>query len=154
MLAPTLCEQRAFQVLGIQERIDPTRADYRALWGRFERRAKEVRALATEEAGYGVYFDCDESSRSDFVAGMAAARRETVPAGLVLREVPAGTWAVFECTMATIGATWEAILGQWLPASGMDAAEGKPAYERFPPGCHEGAAPVTIHLAVVRRPVG
>lgn len=154
MPTPTLCEQGAFQVLGIQERIDPTRADYRAIWGRFERRAEEVRALATEKAGYGVYFDCDEPARSDFVAGMAAAYPETVPTGLVLRQVPAATWAVFECAMATTGATWEGILGQWLPASGMAAAEGKPAYERFPPGCHEGAAPVTIHLAVVPEPAG
>lgn len=65
-----------------------------------------------------------------------------------MRALPACREAVFECSLPTIGQTWGAIFGQWLPGSGHELDPSSACYERFPPGCHEGTAPVTIHVPI------
>jgi len=151
MLQPTMEHRDAFWVLGIQERADPMQVDYGAFWARFKARAAEVQPLATEPAGYGVYFPTDEEGLVDVFGGMAVAGNVTAPAGLVLREVPAAEYAVFECTMREIGALWGAIFGEWLPTSGYEHDPSKPCFEHFRPGCHEGTVPVRIFLSVRKK---
>jgi predicted transcriptional regulator YdeE len=151
MLQPSFTDRDAFWVLGIQERADPTQVDYTAFWARFEERAAEVQPLAIEAAGYGVYFPAGEGEVCDVFGGMAVAPDTKTPEGLVLREVPAAEYATFECTLNTIGLTWGAILMEWLPASEYESDPGKCCFEHFPPGCHEGTAPVRIFLPVRRK---
>lgn len=144
-------ERNGFTVLGIQLTINPMVADYSDIWlNQYEPRVNEVRAHATDEACVGVYFDCGKPNMVDFVAGAPVSGVAQPPEGLVLREVPPCTEAVFECNMATIGQTWEAIFRQWMPASGYRVDESSPCFERFAPGCHEGRVPVTIHVPVTK----
>ena len=151
MLQPT-CESRdAFWVLGIQERANPMQVDYPAFWARFGERAGEIGPLATETAGYGVYFPTGEEGVVDVFGGMAVPPGTTAPEGMVLREVPANEYAVFECKMSEIGATWGAIYGEWLPTSGYEADHCVPCFEHFRPGCHEGTVPVRIFVPVTRK---
>jgi AraC family transcriptional regulator len=49
---------------------------------------------------------------------------EGMPEGIVVWEVPAATYAVFPTTLTEIGATYERMYGQWLPASGYQRAPG------------------------------
>jgi len=148
MLQPSFTPRDAFWVLGIQERANPMQVDYSAFWARFEQRLAEVQPLATGPDGYGVYFPTAEEDIVDVFGGMAVTPGTTPPEGLVLREVPAGHYARFECTMQDIGATWGAIFGEWAPTSGHEIDHASPCFERFAPGCHEGTEPVRIHVAV------
>ncbi len=148
-MEPTITERPAVALLGVQVRINPMQADYTDIWrNQYEPRHGEIASFATDEACLGVYFDCGEAEMSDFVAGRPVAPGTTPPEGLVVREMPGGSEAVFECTMTTIGPTWGRIFGEWLPTSGYAHDEARPCYERFAPGCHEGAVPVTIHVPV------
>jgi len=145
----TIQERKGFTVLGILVTIDPMAADYNDIWrNQYEPRADEIRAHATDEACFGIYFDCGKPGMVDFVAGAPVAGVGAPPEGLVLREIGPCTEAVFECSMAAIGQTWGAIFGQWMPASGYRIDESRPCLERFAPGCHEGTVPVTIHVPV------
>ena len=148
MIEGQLVNKPAFCVLGIQERINPMAADYRELWSRFEDHFPEVSALASEEAGYGVYFDCGEPGKCDFVAGMHVPADAPTIGGLVAREVPAAEYSVFECPMTGIGPAWGEIFQSWLPSSGREIDDGKPSFERFCPGCREGRVPVQIFVAL------
>ena len=87
----------------------------------------------------------------EFVAGRPARDGIDVPADLAVREIPPATYAVFECTMATIGATWEATYGDWLPNSAYVVDAGKACVEAFVPGCHEGTTSVRISVPGVPR---
>ena len=151
MVQPTFCHKDAFWVLGIQERANPMQVDYHAFWDLFEARAAEVQPIATEPAGYGVYFPTGQEGVVDVFGGMAVAPDASAPDGLVLREVPAADYAIVECTMGGIGPTWGAIYEEWLPSSGYEEDGPKPCFEHFPPGCHEGTAPVRIHLPVRKK---
>ena len=143
-------------VMGVQVRLDnPMAADYESIWQQqFGPRQPEIAPYSSEEAAYGVYFPTEQEGVDDFVAGMAVSGVEEAPEGLVLREVPAAHEAVFRSGLRDLGATWQCIFGEWLPTSGYEHAMGGAPFERFPPGCHEGTAPVTIHVPVRKRPAG
>jgi AraC family transcriptional regulator len=149
-MEPAITTRGSFQVLGIQVRIEPMSADYRAIWeDQFMPHHDAVRAVARDPGYYGVYFPCDEPGKVDLVAGMAVEELEQIPDGLVVREVPAGQYAVVECEMAEIGTTWGSVYGSWLPSSERYAEDPTRAcFEYFPPGVEKGEARVSIHVAV------
>ncbi len=145
-----IVERSAFSVIGIQVRIAPCTADYPRIWEQqYMPHDAVVTALAAEEGHCAVYFSTDEPGKVDMVAGVIAGAVDSVPEGLVLREVPAAQYARFECGMDAIGATWQGIYSSWLPGNDEYAVdEGKACFELFPPGVHEGTAPIAIHVAV------
>ncbi len=151
-MQPEFRDRPAFQVMGVQVRANPTTADYGDLWGRqFASRVAEIRPFAVDDAGYGVYFCTGQEGEMEILAGMAVQNVPEVPAGLVLREVPAAREAVFTTTMAQLGPTWGRIYGEWLPASEYERDDASADYERFPPGCDQGTVPLTIHVPVRRK---
>jgi len=151
-MEPVIRNSESFAVMGVQVRINPMQADYHGIWtNQFEPRQGEIRPHVCEDVGYGLYFPTEDQYLVDFVAGLPVAGVDTTPEGLVLREVPARLEAVFECSLHELGPTWHAIFSKWLPTSGYEHDAPHPCYERFPPGCHEGTAPVTVHVAVSKR---
>jgi predicted transcriptional regulator YdeE len=149
-MQPDFINREAFSVMGILNRIDPMTADYQAIWGgQFGPVHDQVKAQSTDQGCYGVYFATDEPGMADMLAGMAVGAVADVPEGLVLREVPTATYAVFECAMDALGPTWAAIYEEWLPASDQyEEDETKACLEYFPPGAEDGRAPVLIHVPV------
>ena len=144
-----IVERADVDVLGFGARINPTEADYSEIWASgFGPIQENVEALAVEPGYYGVYYGTDNENLVDFVAGVAVGDLDTVPDGATCRRVPGGTYAAFECKMATIGATWEAIYGKWLPTSGYDEDPARPGIERFPPRGDGPDAPVTVMVAI------
>ncbi len=148
-MEPTISDGSARTLLGIQVRINPMQADSDDIWRtQYEPRAEEIASFAIDEACLGVYFACGEKDLCDFMACRPVAAGAVAPEGLVVRDMPGGSEAVFQCTMSTIGSTWGGIFGEWLPSSGYAGDAARPCYERFAPGCHEGTVPVTIHVPV------
>ena len=148
-MEPEIVTRAESAVLGVTARINPTQADYREIWERrFMPRHAEIAARAVEKSYYGVYYGTDQPGLVDFVAGMVADVGESVPEGLAHRVVPAGLYAKFRCTMGSIGPTWGAIYGQWLPASAYVEDEARPALEHYPPETMGPDSPVEIYVAV------
>ncbi len=136
-------------VMGAVSRIEPMSADYMALWSKgFDPHAAAVAALATEQGYYGVYYGTDQPGWVDFMAGMVVGADAVAPKGLEVRPMPGGTYARFDCTLGTIGPTWGAIYGQWLPSSGYVEDYTRPALEYYPPETMSPDAAVTIWVAV------
>jgi predicted transcriptional regulator YdeE len=132
-------------VMGTQTRIQPLGADYGTIWSLgFDPHLNEIQPLATEEGFYGIYFGREETGWVDFVAGMMVPDGAQPPAGCVARPVAGGTYARFDCTMATNGSTRSAIYGQWLPASAYAEDQSRPALEYYPPAAMDPQAPVVI----------
>lgn len=145
-------ERPAMRVLGIQRRLDPRKTDWGALWqGEYGPHLLEIEARSTGDTCLGIYMPGGSDGLVEFVAGRLARDGIDVPAGLALCDIPPATYAVFECTMAAIGATWGAIYGEWLPNSAYVIDAGKACFEAFAPGCHEGRTPVRISVPVVPR---
>ena len=136
-------------VLGTMTRIQPTAADYRALWEQgFMPHHEAIRSRATDSGYYGVYYGTGEEGLVDFVAGMSVDKGVEVPGGLTLRPMPAGLYAKFLCSMQEIGPTWRRIYSEWLPASDYREDAARPAMEYFAPEAMEPGGRVTILLPV------
>ena len=109
---------------------------------------EQLVALRADEAYYGVYFWTGEGEAMDYVAGVYVAPGTDPIEGVVLRKVPAASYAVFDCTMATIAQTWNAIMDEWLPASGHDYNGAAAGWEYYQTGNYAPDAPVAIYVPV------
>lgn len=147
----TLVRKGTFHLLGLQERFSPGKEDFEGIWKRFIKYHDQVQALSTDGAYYGAYFAVEPGIEMDYLAGMAVADVDDVPEGLTLRELPVSRYAVFQCTVATIGGTYDWIFGQWLKTGPYPRPrEGSPKadLERYPPATDSPDTPVLIHIAL------
>jgi predicted transcriptional regulator YdeE len=113
----------------------------------------DVNACGEGEACQGYYFSTDEDGVVDLIMGKPA-RQGAIPAdGLVMRDVPAAQYAVFECSLPEIGATWRGIYCEWLPESDWLEDAAAPCFEEYAPECAKGQVPVLIYIPVLRQTV-
>jgi predicted transcriptional regulator YdeE len=152
-MEPKIITRETFTVLGVQNRIDPMNTDYATIWEKqFMPHHDTIRALAVDPGYFGVYFGTEEPGEVDFIAGMSVGTVDTVPEGLVMRDVTATRYVVVECSMDTIGPTWGFIYGEWLAKSDTYAEDTEKAcFEYFPPGIDKGEGKVSIHVPVIEK---
>lgn len=147
-----------FTVGGVQRRFtapDEEDPGFQDIWiSRFMPRHAEIEPFCSDKGFYGVWFGNVGRGPADYLAGMPVARREGFPANLVLREVPAAMYAVFECTVRTIGETYDAIFREWLPTAGQEEDPTAPHFEYYPPGTSSQDSPVFIYLPVLSGSAG
>jgi predicted transcriptional regulator YdeE len=146
-----IIRKQSFVLLGLQERFAPETEDYEGIWKRFMAYHRQIQPLSVDGAHYGACFRAEEGKEMDYLAGMAVAEVNDPPEGLTLRKVPASLYAVFECTVATISDTYDAVFRGWVPiADYRRPGEGSPKadFERYPPATDSGDSPVLLHVAL------
>jgi AraC family transcriptional regulator len=99
------------------------------LWGEFGGRANEVQHRVGQ-AMYGVIYGRPELARKhpdelQYIAGVQVCQLGTLPSGMVLRTVPAATYATFihRGPIYKISETVREIYRVWLPQSGYEHAQ-------------------------------
>jgi predicted transcriptional regulator YdeE len=145
-----IVKRDAFYVLGTMTRIVPEKdqeESFVSIWQEFESHHQTIRQSAAEPFFYGVSFNTDEEGLTDYLAGMAVSGEVRAPEGLVVRQIPAAHYAVFQCEMAKIGETYQFIFGQWLPGTSYGIDNRAPVFEQYPPEGEE-ASPVWIHIPI------
>ena len=139
-----------FMIMGTVTRItmgSESIEQFRSIWNDFESWHEQIRLHSTDKCYYGISFGAGQEGVIDYVAGMAVKKMETIPEGLILREVPGADYAVFACTAQTIGETYRHIFSEWLPASGHELDGSAPTFEKYPPA-GETESPVLIHIPI------
>jgi predicted transcriptional regulator YdeE len=154
-MEPKIITRGAFTVMGVQERfLDPEKEDpgFETIWmKRFMAFHDQIKPFSNDKAHYGVGFPTDEGIAIDYFAGKAVADVPGIPEGLSVREVPGGCYAVFECTVKTIGETYDEIFRDWLSGGAYEHDRPRPSFEYYPPDCTTGDSPVWIYIAIVKR---
>jgi len=139
--------REAFTVVGAAKAGQLGEFNYGEIWEKqympFDERLKPH---SLDGGYYGVTLG--ESDHLLYLAGMAVAGLPELPEGATRREVPAAHYAVFDCLVSTIGATWQAAYGQWLPASDYELDTTGCDFEYYPPHSGEGEMPVEIWIPV------
>lgn len=148
-MEPRLMNQAAFEVVGLEILTTPISPDIPALWTRFVPRITDIAGNADEPCSYGVMggFSAD-GSRFEYLAGIQARPGSVVPAGMVRKTIPAGTYAVFETPFSRIAQAFEQIFRVWLPqATGQRVLAGL-FYERYAEDFnpYDPEARLTIHI--------
>ncbi|NLD44556.1 MAG: hypothetical protein GX657_13805 [Chloroflexi bacterium] len=147
-MEPRYVDQDEFAVAGVVARAAPGRHDYQALWARFDAGGQAVRAAATRPVYYGVHLPCEDPERVDYLAGMAVPAGTAV-AGMETRAVPAGRYAVFTGTIATIGQIYAHVYGGWTAPAGWAIDPTRPDLEVYGGAGPEGAVEIYIPLKAV-----
>jgi len=121
---------------------------YTEIWKNFELYNDRLKSLSTDRMYYGVCFATKQKDVFDYLAGMAV-RNDAVPPdkNLVIRNVPAVRYAVFQCPVQDIGRTYQYILNQWLPKSRYVLNTTACSFEQYPPQGKEDVS-VLIHIPV------
>lgn len=153
-IEPTIIQRDAFLVLGTLTQITPgteSGEKFAAIWQGFEAFREQIKSPSTDQKYYGVGFAAAGDGPFDYLAGMAIMPVQTVLEGLVVREIPAATYAVFACPVMEIGPTYGYIFGEWRAKSGCQVDTAAPAFEQYPVA-EDAASPVQIHIPIRAKP--
>jgi predicted transcriptional regulator YdeE len=145
----------AFSVLGVASRIrrgSESPELFGGIWKMFESRRREIERVATRKVYLGVSFPTDDERVTEYLAGMRVAPDTPAPEGLEARKVSGGEYAVFECPLDAIGATYQHVFAVWLPNAAVQFDAGRAPFEEYPENTPE--QPVQLHIPVRRRPAG
>lgn len=144
-----LTGNREFAVLGVVRRVERGSESpelFGGIWKTFESRRQEIASLAIQNVYFGVSFPTDEEGVTEYLAGMMVPAGTPSPAGLETRTVAGGQYAVFECLVDAIGATYQQAFGVWLPSAAVQFDAGRAAFEEYPENTPE--LPVRIFIPV------
>jgi predicted transcriptional regulator YdeE len=141
-----------FTVLGVSHTVhrgSETSELFAGIWKTFESHKDSIQPLATAKVYYGVTFSTADPDVTEYLAGMQVPVGTPSVAGLEARSVPGGQYAVFECSVDSIGPTYQHVFGTWSPTAAAQFEEGRPSFEQFPDNTTE--EPVRLHIPVRQR---
>ena len=127
---------KAFLVAGPTERIAcDNGAMIPSLWQRFHQEVADIPVRVGQgknQVAYGVCCNGDDAGNFDYIAGVEVADFSDLPRRFGRIRIPEQRYAVFTHTdhVASIRRTVNTIWNQWLPASGLKAADA-PNFERY-----------------------
>lgn len=151
-LAPPRFEiAKTFLVAGPAERIIcDNGAMIPGLWQRFNQEVADIPArVGQDRVAYGVCCNGDDAGNFDYIAGIEVADFSDLPRRFGRIRIPEQRYAVFTHSehVASIRRTVNTVWNQWLPRSGLKAADA-PNFERygetFDPATGEGGFEIWI----------
>lgn len=147
MIEPEMVEREKFLVLGTQARFTlgtESGEDFAAIWRDFEVHRSQIQVQSIDQKYYGVSFPSHRGG-FEYLAGMAVRPAGVIPAGLVMSEIPAATYAVFACPVSAIGPTKRYIFTQWQSQSGRGIDNSGTVFEEYP-AADDTRSLVLIHI--------
>jgi AraC family transcriptional regulator len=130
-MEPRIAKVEAFTVVGMRVHGKNENDEIPQMWQAFGARAKEIKHLVNPHVCYGICANMDESTGAfDYVVGIEVDNIADLPEGMVSWNVPEGTYAVFTCTLPTVGETFRHAYHTWLPQSGYQLTGG-PDFELY-----------------------
>jgi AraC family transcriptional regulator len=130
-MEPKIVKRAAFTVVGMKYHGKNENNEIPQMWGQFGPRVPEIKHIVDPHVAYGVCDNFDESSSEfDYIAGFEVGSTAEIPEGMVSWDIPEGKYAVFTCTLPTLGETYQYAYYTWLPQSGYQRAAG-PEFELY-----------------------
>ncbi len=96
---------------------------------------------------YGLCFGMMNDKEPWYIAGFEVSKVEDLPAGMMSMAVPAQKFAVFPCTLGTIGATYRYITEEWEPRTGNQHADA-PDFELYDEEPNPNEPPQEMKLSI------
>lgn len=147
---PDIVHREGFLVMGTVTRRKPGSdhpETFASIWKNFEAYHESIKEHSVDSKYYGVSFATGLDGSFDYLAGMAVRLAGETPKDLEVRQVPAAAYAVFACSVQSIGQTYRYIFSEWRARSGYETDDAKPAFEEYPPATVTNA-PVLLHIPI------
>jgi predicted transcriptional regulator YdeE/DNA-binding transcriptional MerR regulator len=136
-MEPKIVDKAAFTVVGVPFAGFISHSPYEGgsenneigkTWDEFNARAPEIKHVSGP--AYGLCFGMPNEKEPWYIAGIEVTRVEDVPPGMMSMSVPAQKYAIFPCTLGTLGATYRYITEEWQPRTGHQHADA-PDFELY-----------------------
>jgi predicted transcriptional regulator YdeE len=121
-MEPKIVTKPSFTVVGMMYHGKNENNEISQLWGQFNPRMGEIKNVT--DGAFGLCAPPDDSGAFDYMAGFAVSNTDEVPQGMQIWEVPKQKYAVFPCTLKTIGDTYKHAFETWIPGSGVEYTQG------------------------------
>jgi len=154
MQTPRIVSRPAFRVAGISCRSTMNNNVIPALWDEFNKICCQTPQPVQPGVALGICYSIGEGPTTPdtpfgYLAGMEVPADAALPEGFEEIAVPASDYAVFEHIgpLDTLRQTYNALYGEWLPASGYEQA-GDLDFELYGPRFEYGAADSVMEIWV------
>ncbi len=129
-MEPKIVTKPAFTVVGMLYHGKNENNEIPRLWDEFNPRMQEIKQMVTPPRAYGVCGNPGDDDAFDYLAGFEVDGIDEIPAGMSSWKVPEQTYAVFPCTIKSIGEAYQYAFQTWLPKSGYQHVKG-PDFELY-----------------------
>lgn len=153
-MEPRIINKPAFTVVGLPFTGFVSAAPYEsgnknneigAVWDQLNARFGEIKHICG--AAYGLCFGMPNDREPWYLAGFEVSHVEDLPAGMMSLTTPAQKYAVFPCTVGTIGATYRTIAEEWQSRTGHKHAAA-PDFELYEEEPNPDAPPQDMKLSI------
>jgi AraC family transcriptional regulator len=136
-MEPRIVIKPAFTVVGLPFAGQVSHAPYEGgnenneigdVWDRLPARTAEIKNI--NGPAVGLCFGMPNDREPWYIAGREVERAEDVPDDMMSMTVPAHKYAVFTCTLGTLGETYRYITEEWEPRTGDQHADA-PDFEYY-----------------------
>jgi AraC family transcriptional regulator len=149
-MEPKFVEKGPIRLIGIVKtgKLDDIVPNLNDIWmNQFMNYEPQVKPFSIDQAYYGAWIGHPDGSCT-YVAGMAVAEMAEIPGGLAERVLPAAQYVVFDCTVKTIGQTYDEVYGRWLPASTYEYDLMANDFEFYPADTETNESPAQVYVPV------
>ena len=115
------------------------------VWDQINSRFAEIKHVCGPACG--LCFGMPNDKVPWYIAGFEVSQVEELPVGMMNMSVPAQKYAVFPCTLGTIGTTYRYITEEWQPRSGYEHVDA-PDFEYYDEESDPSALPQGMKLAI------
>lgn len=149
MLEPRFVERASITIAGAAVAGQLGEFNYAEIW---EKRYGSLAALLAPHSLDGGCYGAtlSEGDHLVYIAGVAVAGQPQLPKGAETRQLPAAKYAVFDCTLSSMGAVMQEIHGRWFHASGLEPDSAAVGFEYYHP--RSGAGEMRVELFVPVKP--
>ena len=106
-MEPTINKKEAFTVVGMLYHGKNENSEIAKMWREFHPRMEEIQDKVDPNVGYGVCGELEKSGAFKYLAGSGVTQATDIPEGMSVWEVPEQLYAVFPCTLSTIGDAYQ-----------------------------------------------
>ena len=147
-MEPRIVQKSGFTIAGVTAIGIPGQLNYSEIWDKaYMPLDPALKAVSLEDGYFGA--TVNENGTYVYLAGMAIRENSPLPPSVEIRHIPAAHYAVFECALDQIGATWKEAYEIWLPTSDFVLDRIGTDFEFYPPAGADGAQKVQIHIPVI-----
>ena len=139
-----------FSIIGVKKRIKSESQHFTNVWNEFMANYNKVKASCIDDGFYGINYAPDENDFQDYIAGIAVDNNYQNSDSTFTKHIqPSSLYAVFECKVNNIGATYMRIFSEWNDNRYKVNDTNIPCYDYYLPNTVKADDKVLLYIPVI-----
>lgn len=139
-----------FKIIGVKKRIKSESPHFTNVWNEFMENYNKVKASRIDDGFYGINDAPDENNYQDYIAGINVDNSYQNSDRTFTEHIqPSSLYAVFECEVNNIGATYMGIFSEWNDNRYRVNDKDVSCFEYYPPNTVTADDKVLLYIPVI-----